>query len=669
MSPPQTDQNLLKIEKLVASIEKYRKATETDPKDDSAFYNLGNVLSDLAKIKQDEQLFQDSFLKYAEAVKINPQKDNAFSNWGLALYDLAKIKQDEQLFQDSFKKYAEAVKINPQYDGAFYNWGLALYDLATIKQDEQLFRDSFEKYAEAVKINPQKDSAFNNWGTALSDLAKIKQDEQLFQDSFEKYAEAIKINPQDDSAFYNWGIALSDLAKIKQDEQMFLDSFEKYAEAVKINPKYDSAFYNWGLALYNLAKIQQSDLFFKELAVFEKATEQISYTDLLLTKGELYLILNQNKKATECFLKSQNDIIEIIVFLDEENRNKIINTEVEILYPLLDEALNSDDACAFKEATKNIPKDKLDPYKKAYIYSVFVISLLHITNENEKSLAYYTKKIVSQKMLFEEKLEPRSKFRLNSINYSNDPTEGRTLLEYLFEQNYQVTERLDTSYRAFAGCFTFNHDSLNQFRLYGKENDQEGTGVSLVFKDSFFSKEAKMALKQTTDRDISLKEEEQQALFRCIYIDPKTRRVETVGHKESYLFHRENNEEKIEKYEAYIKGVIDNVRDAMRHLQDLVKDLEPAVVGQLLINLRYLTKHIAFKEEQECRIVKIHNLNDQTKVITEGFKQMYVEYLNIPKHIDKIYFGTKANGMDFFQDMLIREGFNIVCKKSENPLT
>jgi hypothetical protein len=34
----------------------------------------------------------------------------------------------------------------------------------------------------------------------------------------------------------------------------------------------------------------------------------------------------------------------------------------------------------------------------------------------------------------------------------------------------------------------FNHENLNQFRLYGKENQEEGTGISIVTKGNFANK-------------------------------------------------------------------------------------------------------------------------------------------------------------------------------------
>jgi hypothetical protein len=133
----------------------------------------------------------------------------------------------------------------------------------------------------------------------------------------------------------------------------------------------------------------------------------------------------------------------------------------------------------------------------------------------------------------------------------------------------------------------------------------------------------------------------------------------------------EDIEKKTKNYREYIDDIIENVRREMEELKELVKDLEPAIVGQLLINLRYLTKHIAFKEEQECRIVKIYRLNDKKGKIntSDDFKQMYIEYEpKVSSHIEKIIFGPKAAGMELFQGIMTHKRLTILCEKSQNPL-
>ncbi|MDR2580069.1 MAG: tetratricopeptide repeat protein [Fibromonadaceae bacterium] len=586
---------------------------------------------------------------YDKAVRLKPGYVDAFRNCGISLARLAQIKRDESLFKKAFEKYAKVVSLNPNNANIFNNWGNALCNLAQIKQDESLFMESLEKYTEAVNIDPSIAHVYNNRGTVFVDLAKIKQNKSLFMKAFKEYAKAASLGQNYAYIFYNWGNALTDLAKIKQDKSLFKEAFEKYAEAVSLNPDSTYVFHNWGNALADLAEVKQSEGLLKES--FEK----------------FY-------KESDNLKKLKKEILEILVMLRNSKTNICEKFGVEKFYPVLDSDLKINFDYSFEKATKNIKnKTKLKKYKEVYVRSISVISRLYIDFENEKLVAHYTNKITSQKLLFED-----SRFRLNAINHSNDITEGEILLKYLFKK-YPTRKKLNAESETFAGCFIFNYDSLNQFRLYGKENGEEGTGMSLVFRDNFFSKEAKISMKlsETEGNDSPGKEEEKYTLFRCMYIDPITRRVETVGHKEAYLFFREKNENesngdidnKVKKYRKYITDIIENVREEMDILRKLVKGLDSKIVGQLLISLRYLTKHIAFKEEQECRILRRHDLKDKKNVKTNEFKQIYVEYKpEVFSCIERIYFGPKATGIELFQDFLIHHGKKILYEKSANPL-
>jgi tetratricopeptide (TPR) repeat protein len=696
------------------AFEKYARTTELYPKHISCLINWGIALSHLAKIKKEESLFKEAFEKYEKAMQLESSA-GILINWANALFEFAKIKKKKSLFREAFEMYDKTTELDPKFAEAFYNWGIAIYEFAKIKNNESLFRQAFEKYEKATELNPKYTEAFNNWGIALSELAEIKEDEALFREAFEKYDKATELQPNQAYTFHQWGVSLARLAIIKEDEALFKEAFEKYekAELLNIRDLY-TLLSNWGMSLYYLAKIKNDESLFRQsIEKFMKAAQLTGYAyilsmwglsllELAKIKGEevllreacevfganiqidplftdayfykgvaLYYLAKINSdetlfnEAVNYFEKSKKDILYILVYFDNEDREYIFKKE--ILNLLLD--LETVDGQFFKKITKNIDKNKLKEYKKAYILSISIISQLHINNSNEKLVAHYRDKIISQKLIFDD-----SKFRLNAINYSNDPKEGRTLLDYFYEkEKAEYGYKEEIKYGAFAGCFTFNHNSLNQFRLYGKEKSMEGTGLSLVFSKKFFSEDVKNPTELPTTENKNLKSKgARYALFRCIYIDP-AQRVETVGQKEEYLFYRKEDKNTIKEYheyKKYISNIVEIVRKEMEILKKLIKNLDPAIIGQLLINLRYLSKHIAFKEEQECRIVKIYNLNDKKIKINNDFKQMYVKYnIKVSNHIKKIYFGPKADGMELFQDILRQKGLIIPCEKSNNPLT
>ena len=97
------------------------------------------------------------------------------------------------------------------------------------------------------------------------------------------------------------------------------------------------------------------------------------------------------------------------------------------------------------------------------------------------------------------------------------------------------------------------------------------------------------------------------------------------------------------------------------------------LISELLINLRYLIKHYAFKEEQECRIIRV--VKTEHGDIKQDGNKMYVHSTNIKNHVKKIYFGPCANKItdnrlpiDVFQNKLNKMGLGeIICEESGLP--
>jgi len=601
-----------------------------------------------------------------------------------------KESYDSGKFNESIKYFTDAAQLDPKNAIAFNNWGNALYNLAKTNKDELLFIESCERFADAVQIKPDYNTAYNSLKDALSVFDRIRWDQLYLSKSSEKYA----------SAFFNLGLKLSKLAETRDEELLFEESCKKYEKAAQIKNDYISALQNWGLALYGLARKKNNKPLFMELCKkFIEAVKKAGnrpkdfhiWGEVLNDFSNEYQDVSLFIDALISFIKSGKNVLEILFYFDDKpfiERNK----KIEIIKLLLN--YDSDEKRFFEETTKFVNDEtKLDKYKEAYIISLLIIKQLHINNINEKLVATYRERTIVQGMLFKD-----SKFRLNDINYSNDPTEGRILFDYLFGKGKQENDSLNKEFSAFAACFIFNNDSLNQFRLYGKEDGREGTGLSLVFKDSFFSEKPQMGHEQPENKESyfgegekALVEQLQQkkengndeegkkhSLFRCIYIDPDIPRVETVGHKEDYLFFPDKKwygtdkefKNKIDSYHKQINDIIENVRGEIENLKVLAGKLDTALVKQLLLYLRYFIKHIAFREENECRIIRICRLKNNEQInLSDDNKKMYVEYEPVvSRHIEKIIFGPKADGIELFRDILMHKDLNILCERSKNPL-
>ena len=382
-----------------------------------------------------------------------------------------------------------------------------------------------------------------------------------------------------------------------------------------------------------------------------------------------------------------------------------------------------------------------------------VLKSLQIIPAFESKVAHYSRASTAFSLFGDEKNDKEpSNFRLSTIRGVNDPTEGLVLNDYWDQQG--IPETIHTNDTAtFISCFTFNHDSLNQFRLYGKEDGREATGVSLVFNKEFFSdqsdvlkfiagpstdlssKSAQIKLNETGKIENDNKQPliGKSTLYRCIYLDPETG-YSTLAQRDKSTFYREHNEDedtdakgkwedyyelisKIEgcvetrlfnkennedtdtkgkrgKYHESIstkeEGVETHLLNKENNDDNSVSSILKSIFTEdhsynkcnkyekqkileairfILLPLQYLVKHIAFQEEQECRIMYITQFRDKKIHSNREEQKMYVEYKEeVLPHIDKIWLSPgAAKYQDFFRLLLDKEDNDNKVRISQNP--
>lgn len=335
-------------------------------------------------------------------------------------------------------------------------------------------------------------------------------------------------------------------------------------------------------------------------------------------------------------------------------------------------------------------------------YTRDIISLLEIefdTKVNnlkslERKLAHYTSTDICNKLMNDslEETSPSS-FRLNTISNVNDPSEGQVLRRYLsnYDQEYPYNLKLDDNLHAFIGCFTFNHDSLNQFRLYGKTDNKEASGLSLVFSKSFFQTDEDLSGESILSSQINSKREgfstkeidsetNRFKAIRCVYIDPKSGFVQ-IAHRSRITFYREfeekdNPEEKWKDYKKVIDDKNNKISKLLKSLKNCYKDIKQnygeddignlELVEEILLPLNYIIKHSAFQEEQECRMIYITSLKDPKVQMIFG-KFLYVNYgINVKDNLDKIYIAPAATQFQPYLAKLLCD-INVKIEPSNNP--
>lgn len=316
-------------------------------------------------------------------------------------------------------------------------------------------------------------------------------------------------------------------------------------------------------------------------------------------------------------------------------------------------------------------------------HSLLVINYNHEKEKSpERKLAHYTNTNVANILLNNELDDPKY-IRLNTISNVNDPSEGQLLELLLDDKGSDYNESyFNKDFHAFISCFTLNHDSLNQFRLYGKKDNKEASGISIVFKGSFFQKDKFSGMSflsvgskkehnagvdysnATIEKNISIEEDSNKYLvMRCVYVDPKSDYIQ-LAHRDRLTFYREFDDKSLAEssWETYQNEIKEKSKDfgdyfykikvAYRKILNEKKALSSSdeksekycekLLDEILLPLKYLIKHSAFQEEQECRMVYITSLED-TKVKMIYGEALYVDYeLNVRDYLDKVYIAPAA---------------------------
>lgn len=631
--------------------------------------------------------FREAIQCFNKAIKIEENVPELYYEKALACYELKE-------YDKSTKCLDQVLELDPDHAGAWHNKGLITFD----QKDYNASLDYFNK---AININNKiSDSWFY-----IGQIHKFKKQED---DALACFDKATKINNQDFDAWCAKGVLFFGRENFSMASKCFNKANKIYNEDPRVwmllgfmssfREEANSKDYNKAIRCFDksLSLVENSEVLgyravcYMSLKQYPKALIDINKALELDTKNlnnwfyKACILSSElkNKKDIDeekykdigfCFAKARKSILDILTLLGKEAWDE---TRI-IIYSMLDNEIFFQQTIESEKEIQNI-----EIYKGLYVSSLRIVASLHVNHPEENEVAHYTRKTILEQLLFDN-----SPFRLNTITTANDPKEGKPLLSYLGLNDISTSD----DYQAFIASFIFDPDSLNQFRLYGKDNNQEATGVSISMSKEYFNE--KVNINQSLIDNINEKKKSpKEALFRCIYIDPITNQIISIGHKEEYIFFRENQaridlcndldkknllrkriSENIEQYKKYINNCTLEIRENLEDLRLQIKNnpqLNLEIVSELLIHLRYLVKHVAFKEEQECRIIKVERLTNNKDVVKlENRTRMYIDYLSIAENVKSIYFAPKTNGFELFKDIVKREGLDIECYKCEHPFS
>ena len=500
----------------------------------------------------------------------------------------------------------------------------------------------------------------------------------------------LSIGKQDNPAAY--AAAQFNLGVIYQNEDI-KDAIECYLNIKQQdNPEaYAAAQLKLGFIHQNREDIEQANGCYLNV---EKQDNSYIYADAQIKLGDNVFF---GKTSNE--LKLAKKYYQNVAYSDDSFKSYII---AQIMLSVI----SNKNSSMFEEEQRNDLVIKISEIRKLTIYIQEELLIKFNLNESEnndglifeRQVAHYTKPEVLFNLL-KNKNKP-SDFRLNVVDFMNDPTENQVLTDWL-----DINTENNNEIKTFLASFSFNHNSLNQFRLYGNENNIVGSSVSVVFNQEFFSKEIKRTINSeginslfkyenlsSQQNDLNDNSNPKNCenvakknitssvgslpLFRCLYFDPKNGYI-SIAKRNKYSFyleHQSDSPEKIDdKWEDYLnllkekekekeKEKITRIREKLEKIKEIIHSLknpeEPKqkeiiekitnldqLIALALMPISCLVKHAAFEDEYECRMIYITNIADELIQAPEDYayaNSLFVNYDKIEDYLEKIYLGPQC---------------------------
>lgn len=280
--------------------------------------------------------------------------------------------------------------------------------------------------------------------------------------------------------------------------------------------------------------------------------------------------------------------------------------------------------------------------------------------------------------------------RMNSSTYMNDPLEGKSLLEFLGKQDLEIENKNDVKENnAFFSCFSVRVNDLNQFRLYGKEDNVEASGCCLVFpkyklvKDEYINpfrlKDNNNLQNEELDESYSNTPENNLPLYQIAYIFYKDNYLS----EDEYNIFKNNEENKFgirlkpisnnKEWEKFRRDTLSKELDTLKNLLE-TKKLEDK--DSALEYIRYLFKDYAFRDEEEFRLLRIEPITSKEEVkYCQETKSLYLEYREIGDMVEEVILGTnyentsKKRKTEVFKHLLCKNHSHIKVSHSSLPIS
>lgn len=367
------------------------------------------------------------------------------------------------------------------------------------------FEYVIEKCNEYLNLNSDLAFLYNYRGLCKNNLGLYEEAIKDFDISIElnkKFKNSpTAINKDLADAYYYKGLAKNNLREYKE-------AIDNFNETLKCNRSYWLVVnYNIGICKINLGEYEDAINYFDNI-------NQIKYYNETEKKEESYYIkIYEYHMSTFCnkafakllsgknvyfedfinynkfFIPNNNHIIYIVSLLFGNYKydliEKIFNYLVEENYNDLWE--NDITFNLLKSKTRD--KEILKNIKKNLLYQYLLLQSLSFNNKTLKreytyniEIAHYTSLNILLKLIKED-----NKIRITNISNANDPKEGKILENILNKNKLDIKIKNDEDLITLQTSLSRNKDALTMFRLYGKNENKEATGICLVIDKKYFN--------------------------------------------------------------------------------------------------------------------------------------------------------------------------------------
>ena len=559
--------------------------------------------------------------------------------------------------------------LNLKSDLAFlYNYrGLCKNNLGLYEEAIKDFDISIELNKELYNKNDNyiKDTVEKNLTEAYYYKGLAKKDLGEYEEAIEYFKEALKYSHiYLLSLYYNIGISKINLRLFKEAIEIF--------DMIICNNVYRE--------YYNLIIIREIDAL--KICDIYLSINCGKFIAELLLKEKAYNSINMFLELSKCFNPNNNHIFNIVSLLFGNYKYDLIE---KIFNYLVEENYNDlweNDITFNLLKNKTIDKEILKNIKKNLLYQYLLLQSLSFNNKTLKreytyniEVAHYTSLNILLKLIKED-----NKIRITNISNANDPKEGKILENILNKNKLDIKIKNDENLITLQTSFSRNKDALTMFRLYGKNENKEATGICLVidkkyFNDNYLSPVIELNLDNQKQEEKKGNENYKKAkeiiqkrlgiknLYWVIYYNEEKNQLVFNPTKSKYssviidLNTINKNKKNINKIEDLINCIFHNIINSAKEIDKIEnKNLTDEIFSNLFENIRYIIKHEAFFEEQELRMLITTNYKNENINIEEDKKRLYINYNELfnenENFIKEIILGGKIEDKELTSDYI-----------------